>query len=59
MTGKKPEPPLFLDMDFEEALERFIGVEPAELPDDKRMIQKKKSAKATRDKTKQVPDTSS
>lgn len=41
MTGKKQEPPLYLDMDFEEALQRFIGVDPAELPNDKRISQKK------------------
>lgn len=32
MTEKR-EKPLGLDMPFGEALERFIGVDPAELPD--------------------------
>lgn len=42
MNSKKPEQPLYLDMDFEESLERFVGVDPAELPDDKRLKLKKK-----------------
>jgi hypothetical protein len=34
MTERKPrEKPLGLDMDPDEALERFIGVDPRELPD--------------------------
>lgn len=31
--GKQREKPLGLDMDPDEALERFIGVDPSELPD--------------------------
>lgn len=32
MTGKKTEPPLHLDMPFDEALRRFIQTKPEELP---------------------------
>ncbi len=35
------EKPLGLDMPFGEALERFIGVEPAELPDNVKLKRKK------------------
>ena len=28
---RKPEPPLYLDMPFEEALERFVQTDPAEV----------------------------
>jgi hypothetical protein len=31
MIGKKYEPPLYLDMDFEEALERFGTADPKEV----------------------------
>ncbi len=31
MTGKKYEPPLYLDVDFAEALERFGTVDPQEV----------------------------
>lgn len=31
MTGRKYEPPLYLDMDFEEALERFGTVDSKEV----------------------------
>jgi hypothetical protein len=31
MTGRKYEPPLYLDMDFEEALERFGTTDPKEV----------------------------
>lgn len=40
MTDKR-EKPLGLDMPFGEALERFIGVDPAELPDNVKLRQKK------------------
>ncbi|MDB5678471.1 hypothetical protein [Sphingomonas bacterium] len=30
---EKPQPPLGLDMPFDEALARFIGTAPSELPD--------------------------
>lgn len=33
MTSGKREKPLGLDMDFAEALERFAGVDPGELPE--------------------------
>jgi hypothetical protein len=35
------EKPLGLDMPFGEALERFIGVDPGELPDNVKLRQKK------------------
>ena len=35
------EKPLALDMPFGEALERFIGVDPEELPDNVKLRQKK------------------
>ncbi|MEQ1498968.1 MAG: hypothetical protein ABL914_09940 [Novosphingobium sp.] len=39
MTEKR-EKPLGLDMPFSEALERFIGVDPAELPENVKLRQK-------------------
>jgi hypothetical protein len=39
MTEKR-EKPLGLNMPFEEALERFIGTDPAELPDNVKLRQK-------------------
>lgn len=43
MTERKPrEKPLGLDMDPDEALERFLGVDPAELPDNVKLRQTKK-----------------
>lgn len=39
MTEKR-EKPLGLDMPFGEALERFIGVDPAELPENVKLRQK-------------------
>jgi hypothetical protein len=42
MTDRKTrERPLGLDMDPDEALERFIGVDPAELPDSIKLRRKK------------------
>lgn len=35
------EKPLGLDMSFGEALGRFIGVDPAELPESSRLVRKK------------------
>jgi len=35
MSAKKNKPPLALGMDFNEALHRFAGVDPKELPDKK------------------------
>jgi hypothetical protein len=40
MTGTR-EKPLGLDMPFEEALERFIGVVPSELPESVKLTKKK------------------
>ena len=31
MTGKKYEPPLYIDMEFDEALERYVGTDPKEV----------------------------
>ena len=39
MTEKR-EKPLTIDMPFKEALERFIGVGPAELPENVKLWQK-------------------
>ena len=39
MTDKR-EKPLGLDMPFSEALKRFIGVDPSELPDSIKLRQK-------------------
>lgn len=40
MTEKR-EKPLALDMPFNEALERFIGTKPSELPDNVKLKRKK------------------
>lgn len=45
MTGKKHEKPLHLDMDFGEALDRFTGVDPDEMPDSIK-LRRKKAGKA-------------
>lgn len=42
MTGRKYEKPLYIDMDFEEALKRFGTTDPKELPDRIKLSQKKK-----------------
>lgn len=34
MTTGKRQPPFGLDMDFGEALARFVGVDPKEMPDE-------------------------
>lgn len=39
MTNKR-EKPLGLDMPFSEALERFVGVDPGELPESVKLRQK-------------------
>ena len=44
MTGKKREMPLGLDLDFEEALERFTGFDPNELPDNAKLGKKWRAA---------------
>lgn len=41
MTGKR-EKPLSLDKPFAEALIRFIGTDPTELPDSSKLKQKKR-----------------
>ncbi len=46
MTGKKYEPPLHLDMDFEEAFERFAGVDKKESDKLTRQGKKKKPPRA-------------
>lgn len=40
MTGTR-EKPLALDMPFGEALERFVGVDPTQLPDNVKLKRKK------------------
>lgn len=42
MTDRKREKPLGLDMSFEEALERFAGVNPDEMPDNIKLGKKRK-----------------
>lgn len=45
MTERKPrEKPLGLDMDPDEALKRFIGVDPRELPDGVKLKKERKGA---------------
>lgn len=44
---KEREKPLGLDMDPDEAFARFLGVAPAELPENVRLRQKKGAAEAT------------
>jgi hypothetical protein len=44
MTGTRDKP-LGLDMDFAEALERFIGTDPKELPENVLLRQKKGAPK--------------
>lgn len=52
--------PLKIEMDFEEALERFGTTDPSELPDDKRLSNKRRSdqerAQPTAPKSKQKRD---
>lgn len=45
MSDKEREKPLGLDMDFEEALKRFAGVELSELPDNMKLGEKGKQRK--------------
>jgi hypothetical protein len=45
VTEGKRQKPLGLDMDFGEALERFAGVDPAELPERIRLGKKAKPIK--------------
>ena len=53
MTEKR-EKPLGLDMPFGEALERFIGVDPADLPENIKLRQKEGPPKRTRGVAKKV-----
>ena len=41
MTTGPREKPFGLDMDFGEALERYVGVDPDELPDNVKLRQKR------------------
>ena len=50
MTRQR-ERPLGLDMAFGEALERLIGVEPAEIPDEAKLLRKKPPPKRGPDVT--------
>jgi len=42
MTGRKYEKKLYIDMNFEEALERFGTTDPAELPDNIKLSRKRR-----------------
>lgn len=42
MAGKKYEKKLYIDMDFDEALERFGTTDPAELPDNIKLSKKRR-----------------
>jgi hypothetical protein len=44
MTGRKYEPPLYLDMDFDVALERFGKTDPKEVKDLMEREKRKKKA---------------
>ena len=44
--GQKPEPPLKLDMDFGEALSRFVATKPSEVEDS---IERSKTKKPPQD----------
>lgn len=60
MTDKR-EKPLGLDMPFAEAFERFIGVDPDELPDNVKLRQKKgppKRSPGVDDKSRPKPEPS-
>ena len=50
--GKKLEPPLRLNMDFAEALKRFVGTKPAEVDES---IERSKMKKPPQDATPQRP----
>ena len=53
MSSKKRKPPLALDMDFGEALERFANVDPNEIKDDIKI--KKKRGRKPRSKVLKKP----
>ena len=42
MSAAKNEPPLALDMDFNEAMSRFANTDPSEIKGDKRLKNKQK-----------------
>jgi len=44
MSAAENEPPLGLDMDFDEALRRFANTDPKEIRSDSRLKRKRKSA---------------
>lgn len=45
MTGRKREKPLGLDMSFEEALKRFAGVDPDEMPENIKLGKRRRRKK--------------
>jgi len=51
MTGRKYEKPLYINMDFEEALKRFGTTDPKDLPDNVKLSSKRKAGAAKRSKT--------
>lgn len=57
-NGKKRERPLGLDMDPDEAFERFLGVNPDELDENKKLKKKPppKRGPVTKGKPKPKPD---
>ncbi len=44
---RKNNPPLHIDMELEEALERFAGVDAGELPDNIKLARKRKAGSET------------
>jgi hypothetical protein len=48
MTARKYEKPLHIEMDFEEALERFGTTDPAELPENIKLGRKRKAGREGR-----------
>ena len=48
MTGDKREKKLWIDMEFCEALERFAGTDPDELPENVKLRRSKKKAGSTK-----------
>lgn len=50
--GKKLEPPLYLDMDFEEALSRFVAADPKEVDES---VERSKTRRPPRDEPPRRP----
>ncbi len=46
MTDQKRNKPLHLDMDWAEALQRFVQTDPGDLPDNKKLRPRRKTEKA-------------